>query len=80
MNPSRYGTPSPAAGDDPADRFESCQRETVLAGNRLSGISKRLVVADLNAVSRCESEPQPFDFRDGAIGFDVTLPPLRWRP
>jgi hypothetical protein len=34
------------------------------------------VVAELDAVSRCEPEPHPFDFRDGALGFDVTLPPL----
>jgi len=33
-------------------------------------------VAELNAASRCEPEPYPFDVRDGAIGFDVTLPPL----
>jgi hypothetical protein len=33
-------------------------------------------VAELNTVSRCESEPFPFDFRDGALGFDITLPPL----
>ena len=34
------------------------------------------VVAELNAASRCEPEPHPFDFRDGVLGFDVTLPPL----
>jgi len=34
------------------------------------------LVAELNAVSRCESEPHPFDFREGALGFDVALPPL----
>jgi xylan 1,4-beta-xylosidase len=34
------------------------------------------VVAELNAVSRCEPEPHSFDFREGALGFDVTLPPL----
>ena len=34
------------------------------------------IVAELNAVSRCEAEPHPFKFRDGALGFDVTLPPL----
>ncbi len=34
------------------------------------------VVAELNAVSRCEPESHLFDFRDGALGFDVTLPPL----
>jgi xylan 1,4-beta-xylosidase len=33
------------------------------------------VVAELNTVSRSESEPFPFDFRDSALGFDVTLPP-----
>jgi xylan 1,4-beta-xylosidase len=33
-------------------------------------------VAELNAVSRCEPEAHPFAFRDGALGFDVTLPPL----
>ncbi len=33
-------------------------------------------VAELNAASRCDPEPYPFDFRDGALGFDVTLPPL----
>ena len=34
------------------------------------------VLAELNAVSRCEAEPLPFNFRDGALGFDVVLPPL----
>ena len=34
------------------------------------------VVAELHAVSRCEPEPHPFDFRGGALEFDVTLPPL----
>jgi len=34
------------------------------------------VVAELNAVSRCESEPHPFDFQDGVLGFEVDLPPL----
>jgi xylan 1,4-beta-xylosidase len=34
------------------------------------------VVAELNAVSRCEPEPHPFVFQDGALGFDITLPPL----
>jgi xylan 1,4-beta-xylosidase len=34
------------------------------------------VVAELNAASRCESEPHPYDLRDGALGFEVTLPPL----
>ena len=34
------------------------------------------VVAELNKVSRCDPEPHPFDFRDGALDFDVTLPPL----
>jgi xylan 1,4-beta-xylosidase len=33
-------------------------------------------VAELNAVSRCEPEPHPFDFKDGALDFNVTLPPL----
>jgi xylan 1,4-beta-xylosidase len=33
-------------------------------------------VAELNEVSRCEAEPQPFDFADGALAFNVTLPPL----
>src|SRR5665811_871847 len=34
------------------------------------------VVAELNEVSRCESEPHPFDFRGGTLSFEVTLPPL----
>lgn len=34
------------------------------------------VVAELDAVSRCDPKPQPFDFRDGALGFAVTMPPL----
>ena len=34
------------------------------------------VVAELDAVSRCEPEPHPFEFRNGNLGFDVTLPPL----
>jgi len=34
------------------------------------------IVAELNAVSRCEPEPHPFDFRDGALGADVVMPPL----
>jgi xylan 1,4-beta-xylosidase len=34
------------------------------------------LVAELNSVSRCEAEPHSFDFRDGTLGFDVTLPPL----
>ena len=33
-------------------------------------------LAELNAVSRCEPEQQPFDCRDGTLGFEVTLPPL----
>ncbi|MGA2087292.1 MAG: glycosyl hydrolase [Stellaceae bacterium] len=33
-------------------------------------------VAELDAVSRCEPEPHPFEFRNGNLGFDVTLPPL----
>ena len=33
-------------------------------------------IAELNAVSRCEPEPYPFDFLDSTIGFHVTLPPL----
>jgi xylan 1,4-beta-xylosidase len=33
-------------------------------------------VAELNIVSRCDPEPHPFDFRDGALGFDVIMPPL----
>jgi len=35
-----------------------------------------VTVGELNAVSRCESEPHPFDFQAGALGFEVTLPPL----
>jgi xylan 1,4-beta-xylosidase len=34
------------------------------------------VVAELDAASRCEPEPHGFEFRDGVLGFDVTLPPL----
>ncbi len=34
------------------------------------------VVTELHTVSRCEPEPQPFDFRDGVLSFDVILPPL----
>jgi xylan 1,4-beta-xylosidase len=34
------------------------------------------LVAELNAVSRCEPEPHPFDLRDGTIAFEVVLPPL----
>jgi len=34
------------------------------------------VVAELNAVSRCVPEPHPFNFQDGVLDFDVTLPPL----
>jgi xylan 1,4-beta-xylosidase len=34
------------------------------------------VVAELNAASRCDPEPQPFAFKAGAVGFDVALPPL----
>jgi xylan 1,4-beta-xylosidase len=33
-------------------------------------------VAELNAASRCDPEPQPFAFKAGAVGFDVVLPPL----
>jgi xylan 1,4-beta-xylosidase len=33
-------------------------------------------LAELDAESRCDPEPHPFDFRDGALAFDVTLPPL----
>jgi xylan 1,4-beta-xylosidase len=33
-------------------------------------------VAELNAVSRCEPEPHPFDFRGEDLSFDVILPPL----
>jgi xylan 1,4-beta-xylosidase len=34
------------------------------------------VVAELNAVSRCEPESHAFTFEDGAVGLEVTLPPL----
>jgi xylan 1,4-beta-xylosidase len=34
------------------------------------------IVAELNAASLCDPAPQSFDFRDGALGFEVTLPPL----
>jgi xylan 1,4-beta-xylosidase len=34
------------------------------------------VMAELDAVSRCESEPHPIEFRNGVLGLDVTLPPL----
>jgi xylan 1,4-beta-xylosidase len=34
------------------------------------------VVAELNAVSRCEPESNAFEFEDGAVDFEVTLPPL----
>lgn len=34
------------------------------------------VLAELNTVSCCEPEPHPFDFKDGALAFEVTLPPL----
>jgi xylan 1,4-beta-xylosidase len=34
------------------------------------------VIAELNAVSRCEPESHAFAFEDGAVGFEVTLPPL----
>jgi len=34
------------------------------------------VVAELDAVSRCEPESHPFDFRNGELDFDVALPPL----
>jgi hypothetical protein len=37
---------------------------------------KAAVVAELDAVLRCEPEPLPFDFLEGALGFNVTLPPL----
>jgi xylan 1,4-beta-xylosidase len=33
-------------------------------------------VAELDTVSRCEPEPFPFEFRDGTLAFDITLPPL----
>ena len=34
------------------------------------------IVTELNTISRCEPEPQPFDFRNGALSVDVTMPPL----
>ena len=34
------------------------------------------VVTELNSASRCEPKPHPFDFLNGALAFDVTLPPL----
>jgi xylan 1,4-beta-xylosidase len=34
------------------------------------------IVAELNAASLCDPAPQSFDLRDGALGFEVTLPPL----
>jgi xylan 1,4-beta-xylosidase len=34
------------------------------------------IVTELNTISRCEPEPQSFDFRNGALGVDVTMPPL----
>ena len=34
------------------------------------------IVTELNAVSRCEPESHAFEFADGALGFEVTLPPL----
>ena len=34
------------------------------------------IVAELDAVSVCEPEPHPFDFRDGTLGFDVIMPAL----
>ncbi len=34
------------------------------------------VIADLNAASICHAAAQTFDVRDGAIRFEVTLPPL----
>jgi hypothetical protein len=33
-------------------------------------------LAELKAVSRCDPEPHAFEFHDGALGFDVVLPPL----
>ena len=33
-------------------------------------------VAELDDVSRCLPEPQPFNLVDGVLGLDVTLPPL----
>jgi xylan 1,4-beta-xylosidase len=34
------------------------------------------LVAELDAVSESESQPHPFDFRNGDLAFEVTLPPL----
>lgn len=34
------------------------------------------IVAELDTVSRCEPEPQPFDFQSGMLSVDVVLPPL----
>jgi xylan 1,4-beta-xylosidase len=34
------------------------------------------LVEELNDVSECESKTHPFDFRDGDLAFEVTLPPL----
>ncbi|MEP6567810.1 MAG: hypothetical protein ABJB10_21960, partial [Mesorhizobium sp.] len=34
------------------------------------------LVAELNGVSECESKPHPFDFQDGHLALEVTLPPL----
>ncbi len=34
------------------------------------------LVDELNAVSECESKPHPFDFQNGDLAFEVTLPPL----
>lgn len=34
------------------------------------------VVAELDIVSRCEPEAQPFDFQSGVLSVDVVLPPL----
>jgi xylan 1,4-beta-xylosidase len=34
------------------------------------------IVTELNTISRCEPEPQSFDFQNGALGVDVTMPPL----
>jgi len=33
-------------------------------------------VAELNAASRCEPEPQPFGVQEGMPGIDATLPQL----
>jgi xylan 1,4-beta-xylosidase len=33
-------------------------------------------VAELMAVSRCEPEPQAFEFEAGSLGFEIVLPPL----